>query len=260
MFATSERRNEISRMVADQKHVDVSELSSLFRVSEVTIRKDLIFLEKNGILIRTHGGAVPIDQITADTNASEQKAIKNPAIAKVTSCLVGDGDLIYLGTGAVCTDIARLLVEKESLCVLTNNITAASILVENKDISVMTPPGELQKKLDTCLLTGEDTISYFSDKAVDKAIISVDAIKMDSGFSIQDPMVCKIYSEVMMRADEKIVIAESECFNRNAISFLAPATDADKIVGDENMPEKYISYFYNHGIKVYNSYDIDIND
>ncbi|MEG0369770.1 MAG: DeoR/GlpR family DNA-binding transcription regulator [Hungatella sp.] len=258
MFA-SDRRNQISNWVYEKRHVDVSELSSFFNVSEVTIRKDLILLEKNGKLIRTYGGAISMEQansVASQNTGNSNTSISGGAIPKLLACMVDDGDLIYLGSGILCTNAARILKEKASLSVITNNITAASILIENPNISVVMPPGEVYKKLENELLLGTETESYLSAKSVDKAIISVDSVKMN-GYSINDLSTCKAYQEILNHADSIIIAAESDSFNRNAIAYLGKLNIADKIVGDKSIPEEYISYFYENRIKVFNSYNIE---
>lgn len=256
MFAY-DRRNKIFEWVTDRKHVDVSELSKFFRVSEVTIRKDLILLENSGKLIRTYGGAISIEQagnMSAYQGVEVQPA--NAAIPKLLACMVGDGDLIYLGCSSICTETARLLLEKANLSVITNNLSAASLLAANPNISVLMPPGEVYRKLGIDLLLGNETSSYLCEKSVDKAILSVDSVKMN-GFSVNDLSVCKVYQEVLSHADEAIIAAESDAFNRNALAYLGKLCAASRIVGDESMPEDYISYFCSNNIKVFNSYDIE---
>jgi len=257
---TEDRRNAIKKILYETKRVDVSELSARLQVSEVTIRKDLIYLEKAGILIRTHGGAVLMESNAGMPNPYENDGStesRHHAIALVVACMVSEGELIYLGAGPVCTDIAKELKKKAHLNVLTNNITAAVLLSENPNINIITPPGELSRKQDICVLTGEDTVSYMDSRYVDKAILSVDAAKFSTGFSIQDPGICKIYSQAILHADEKIIAVNSDNFNKNAISPLGALTIADKVVSDENMPEDYISFFYSNNIQVYTSYDIE---
>ena len=71
---TSDRRNAIQQIVAENEKVDVSELARKFNVSEVTIRKDLVFLEKSGIVIRTHGGAVARDNVMPPSGGTRYAA------------------------------------------------------------------------------------------------------------------------------------------------------------------------------------------
>ena len=128
MFA-SERRKKICQMLMDYKSVDVSRLSKLFNISTVTIRKDLELLESEGILTRTHGGAILNDSFPQQEHTPDAvEDMCNPEeslIATIASHFIQDDEFIFLGTGSICTQISRILPEKKNLTIVTNNISAA---------------------------------------------------------------------------------------------------------------------------------------
>ena len=257
MFART-RRQHIVDILTQQKRVEVSQLSRQLSVSEVTIRKDLEHLEQSGVLIRTHGGAVLKEssfQSVADI--SEESLDPAETIARIIPHMVDDGDLIYLGTQAVCTVIARYLRTKTALSVITNNVSAAVELGDNPNINIIMPGGQMTKRGGLCTLTGLDTAAFLSMKSVDKAIISADGVKLATGYSVQDPGVAQIYRDMVQRADAVIVAVESEYFNKNAFAEFGGLTLANTIVSDNSMPEDYMQYYYENGIKVFTSYDLD---
>ena len=150
MFVT-ERYQKIQQILLEYKRADVSRLSKLLSVSEVTIRKDLEHLEKSGFLIRTHGGAVlnegPVASESLDYQIDPDELEHKQMIGSIVSQLVSNGDFIYLGCGTTCIEVARCLKSKQILTVITNNISAAIELSNNSDIAIITTGGNLIKKI-----------------------------------------------------------------------------------------------------------------
>jgi DeoR/GlpR family transcriptional regulator of sugar metabolism len=257
----NDRRHLIKEKIFKTKRVDVSSLSHELAVSEVTIRKDLENLEKSGILIRTHGGAVlnevavnPADNLYSTVVTEEQHS---QAIAKLIAHLVHEEDLLFLGAGILCTKIAQELKLVNNLSIITNNASAAIELSENSEININMPPGQILRRAGYCSLTGMKTLDFLENVYVDKAIIGVDSVKFNTGFSVQDDDLCKIYKYMLNNADERILVMNGENFNKNAFAVLGPLTLANVIVSDEQMPEEYMNYFYENNIKVFTSYNIE---
>lgn len=256
---TSDRRNAIQQIVAENEKVDVSELARKFNVSEVTIRKDLVFLEKSGIVIRTHGGAVARDNVMPPSggNLTPPELHRLRSIAKLAAYYIDDSDFIYLGTGAVCSKIAEELSKKEQLTVLTNNVTAIALMAQNPNLHVISTPGSAVSKNGETMLTGTDTLQYLKDKYVDKAIISPDAVKLNTGYSVQDSGICDIYKTVMENADDTLIAVTSDCFNKNAFSPLGDLSVCSRVITDERIPDAFTEYYSSNDIHVFTSYDLN---
>jgi DeoR/GlpR family transcriptional regulator of sugar metabolism len=256
---TTNRRNLIKKIVLENRRVDVSNLSEQFSVSEVTIRKDLEYLEKQGFLIRIHGGAI-LNEMSSGTSGeypsvTEDSHIKT--IGKIVSCLIEDGDLLYLGTGSLCTQIALNLKEKNNLTIITNNLAAAMEISENPKIRIILPPGLLMRVNGFCSLVGSETMTFLENRLIDKAIIGADAVRFSVGFTLQDDELCRISRRMLENADKRIIAISSENFNRNAFSLLGELTIANTVVSDEHMPEDYVQFFYENNVRVFTSYDIE---
>ena len=95
---TKDRRKAIQELLIENRQINVSRLSTQFGVSEVTIRKDLEYLESIGFLIRTHGGAVLKDAALPTGFSINTGSRYAENISKIAASLVNDGDVIYLGS------------------------------------------------------------------------------------------------------------------------------------------------------------------
>lgn len=259
MFAT-ERRNAIRRALYHQKKIDVSQMSETLGVSEVTIRKDLEYLEKEGLLIRTHGGAVlresaPLQEELA--SVSEPAIEHFRSISNTIACLVADGDMIYLGAGLLCLSIAKAMKSRKFLTVVTNNLSAACVLSENPGIRVICAQGTVYREQEVCTIKGPEAFQYLSTLSYDKLIIGVDSFKANRGFSMQDGDLAQLYKSLVKNTDQRIIAATSDCFDRNALYPFGDFDAATTLVSDEQLPEEAIRFFYDRNIKVFTTYDLE---
>ena len=144
----SERRLEIIRLVEEKRAVKVSDLSQVFGVSEATIRRDLGKLAQQGLLRKTYGGAV-VQEGGRSWGTSE--AGPDPfleakrRIGRATAELIEDGDTICLQAGSTTLEVARCLMGRNSLTVLTNDMDIAHELSKSPGIRVNLSGGILRE-------------------------------------------------------------------------------------------------------------------
>jgi DeoR/GlpR family transcriptional regulator of sugar metabolism len=141
-----ERHQEILRLLEDDGRVTVPDLAERFGVSVVTIRKDLETLERRRLLRRMRGGAVPAplpDEGSFELRLHHRTAAK-VAIAREAAKLVRDGDAIALDGSTTCYHLAKELLTRRGLIVVTNGLPAAEVLAES-DATVVMPGGTLRR-------------------------------------------------------------------------------------------------------------------
>jgi len=259
MFA-SERRKKICQMLMDYKSVDVSRLSKLFNISTVTIRKDLELLESEGILTRTHGGAVLNDsfQQSQDTSAIEDKCNPNEIlIATIASHFIQDNEFIFLGMGSLCTQIAKIMKTQKNLTVVTNNISAAICLKKNSEVNVIIANGTFGLYNGCYGVMDAFYTDFLDNMSFDKVLIAVDGISINTGYTVDNSNLCLTYKSVCSNTGEVIISAESSKFSKNSFARIGDLDIASKVITTEAIPEEYSDYFYNHNIPVYHSYRLD---
>ena len=140
---TEQRRDEIVRLIQEKKSIGVQELSSLFRVSGTTIRQDLTALEKQGLLRRTHGGAVmPNDlrQYIREPEISERTHQKEKIrIAEEALRFVNDSETILLDNGTTMAAFAAALSQSlhSGLTICSNDLNGMQILEAKENFDVI---------------------------------------------------------------------------------------------------------------------------
>lgn len=262
MFAP-ERIRIIKSILHDKKHINVSDLSTMLNVSEVTIRRDLEKLENEGFLTRTHGGAIINEDASSEEDMSNveidayfQQRIE---ISQIASHMVEDNDVIILSPGPTNICIARKLLSKKNLTVLTNDLNIASELSSNAGIKVIIPGGDLDASSMT--VTGKLTEENIKNFYVSKAFIEMDGVNIERGYTVQHIGRASVIKEMLDISREKIIICTYNCFDSIAFSQIGPLNIADKVITNPQIPDLYKNYYFENSIQLFtafNSYEGEI--
>ena len=177
MFA-EERKEEIMRLLKENKRVSSAELSERFHVSGTTVRTYLMELEKAGRLIRTHGGALLNDDILnveESIAARKQKCLreKQKAAAKARS-MIKDGDTILLDSGTTMLELAKLLKDAKNLTVVTNDLPSAMELQKMEGVYLILIGGHVRTAFESTV--GSMGMKFLENISVEKAFMSSDGV------------------------------------------------------------------------------------
>jgi len=259
MFA-AERIRLIKKLLLENKKVDVSELSNLLSVTEVTIRRDLEKLDNENFLIRTHGGAILNEEKLAAENwpyesIKDDFFLEKSIIGKIASLMVRDNDTIILGPGITCLHIAKNISEKKNLRVVTNDINIATELAnESPNIKVVLTGGDLDPS--TLQLSGTLTESILDGIYVNRSFIEVDGVHMENGYSVESIEKASVIKKIMSKSKESIAVCDYSKFNSTSFYYLCPITTFSKVISNEQVPGNYKQYFFENGIKLFITYDV----
>ncbi len=239
-----ERRNLILEKLQAEKRVVVSELSQLYNVSEETIRRDLDKLEKEGLAIKSYGGAVINEDISIDLPFNvrkNQNVSGKQKMAEIVASMVHDGDHIFLDASTTAVFVAKALKERERLTVITNSM---EILLELSDVSgwnIISTGGVMKEGYLAFLgsRTEESIRSYF----VDKVIFSCKALDKDWGIMESQEAFGSTKKAMMSSGKEKILVIDSTKFDQTAFSVAGKLRDVDIVVTDREPSERWLNYF-----------------
>lgn len=228
-----ERRNLIYDKLQKDKKVVVGELSQLYSVSEETIRRDLDKLEREGLIIKSYGGAVLNDNTNIDLPFNVRKKHNvsgKQKIAELIASIVESGDHIMLDPSSTAVFIAKALKKKEQLTVVTNSIEVMLELSDMTRWDIISPGGNLRDGI--LALVGPKAIEGIGAYSVEKTIISCKAFDLEKGFS--DSREDFAYAKQMMlrSAKERILAVDSSKFGKMAFCKVGDLKDIDIIVTD----------------------------
>ncbi len=251
--STVSRRARILEELEAKGQVTVSELSKLFKISEVTIRNDLAHLEKQNMLIRARGGAIKIKfyRLGIDPSISDkQKEFlkEKQRIAKTAIKFIEDGDTIILDSGTTTTEIAKNLEQFKNLTIITNALNIAIILSEYEGFNVFMPGGILRKK--SLSLVGVLADENFSRFYCDKLFLGVDGFDTTHGLSTPNSDEAHLNQIMIGMAKKIIVVTDSRKFLRRRFAFISPISAVNVVITDPGISEDDKNRLEKNGVEV----------
>lgn len=236
-----ERRQRIVEMVNERSKVLVSDLAALFDVTTATIRGDLRVLEDEGLLERTHGGAISIQRedpisTTMKTRLSMHRSQKQK-IARAAAKLVSDGDFLLVDSGTTAQMFVRMLADKQNLTILTNDVVLAHIAETELPGSSVIMAGGLLRNEYNCT-EGSEAISMLRRYFAPRLFFSTDAFTTEKGFSTFRMEQADIKRTMMEQSEEHILLADSSKLTVNAPIKFADVKDVHVLITDSNISGK----------------------
>ena len=235
----TDRRERILDMIREDGNVKVVVLSKIFRVSEVTIRQDLEKLEQEGYLEREHGGAYLKDignQVKSFSLQHKENMELKAKIGKKAGEFIKDGDCIILDSGTTTTEIARQLLQRQNLTVITNALNIAWLLGAEPGISVIMTGGEF--KAPTLSLTGEKAADFFRGLHADKLFLATAGISLKSGLTYPSLSDLVVKKAMIDSADVVYLVADSTKIGKSSLASLGAMSLIDYLITDEGIKEK----------------------
>ncbi len=236
-----ERKALLLNKLRDDGYIQVTDLAEKLNLSPVTIRRDLIMLEKEGLCMRKRGGAVRATQgvtveIPYDVKKNRNIAEKS-RIAKAALTLVENGDTILLDAGSTIYGLACLLHSKDRLTVVTHDLNIAVKLASNPKISLICTGGIARANVFT--LQGSQVVDFIRNLRVDKSFIGADAIHPDGTISNVNIEEVPIKQAMIKAANKVILLTDSSKFGITGFAKVCDITDVDYVITDNNAPQEF---------------------
>lgn len=248
-----ERQEKVLEMLKTKVSLKVCDLSTLFNVSDTTIRRDLQVMENKGLLARTHGGAVRTSEATYEASFLQKKDEMHDekiSIGKTAASMINDGDTIILDCGTTTLEIAKNITAVD-LTVITNSIDIAEELSNKKNIDIIVTGGNLRTT--TRAMVGHLTENALKQFRVDKVFIGANGISVDAGITTPNFIEAQTKKAMINSGSKIIVVADSSKFNVICISLICEARDVTSIVSSNDIPENIVNEFNNIGVQIIKS-------
>jgi DeoR family transcriptional regulator, aga operon transcriptional repressor len=250
------RLNAILTALQHSGSVSVESLSKDLDVSLVTIRRDLDSLEKQGLLRRTHGGAVSIEPLFYEpfrNDRSFQAQVERFAdekrhIGRAAAALIEPNEIISLTPGTTTTEVIRGLPLNHNITVVTSTVNVAMELSKRKDLDVFVTGGHLRG--DWFSLVGPAAAQGLSQVLVRTVFIGADGIDPKWGLSCYNPDEAQLNSSMVHRAQRKIAVVDHSKFGVVAGWQICPTTDLDILITDTDATDEMIAPFQRAQINV----------
>ncbi|SJN59424.1 Glucitol operon repressor [Vibrio ruber DSM 16370] len=245
---TQARRHEIVQRVNQIGEVSVEELSERFNTSEVTIRKDLSSLEKNGLLLRRYGGAISLPKEVVIDEFDKNISIQKISLAREAAKLIRDHHRIVIDSGGTTTALIQQLNEKRGLVVMTNTLQIANALheLENEPTLLMTG-GTWDPHSES--FQGQVAESVLRSYDFDQLFIGCDGIDLSRGTTTFNELtgLSRVMAEV---SREVVVMAESDKIGRKIPNLELGWERIDVLVTDSNITDEQVAMIEANQVRV----------
>lgn len=239
MFAL-ERQKIILQKLADNGAVWVSRLSGELGVTEETIRRDLEKLEKQECLMRTHGGAVPIDATAYELSLEKRKRTNVDTKEKLASAAVGyilPGDTIFLDASTTTFYMAKEIKSIKNITVITNSIRVVSELSGCDNIKLIAIGGIVSHNMSLVGTLAENNIAenYFADKM----FFSSKGVMEESGVLESNEQECGIKQCMLKNSKTAYYLCDKSKVGRVGFAKLAKFEEIDYFVTDAEISDNW---------------------
>ncbi len=242
----AERQLRIRQMFESRDFLDVETLCREMNASEASVRRDLVLLEKQNLVKRVYGGAIPV-QVAGDFALETGRLGEEKShIARLAASLIEEGQTVILDGGTTVAAVARELTSK-SIHVITNSLPIAEVLESYRNIELTLTGGYLDPRIRVML--GPFCEQMLGAIRADAVIMGIGSIT-ETGFTNNNTLVVGSEKKMIEVADRLIVVADHTKFGRGGMFPVAPLSDADVVVSDSELAPDYIALLRRYDIDV----------
>lgn len=248
---TEERRQKIIHLLRKRNRLTVKELTNLFEVTEVTIRRDFAELEKHGLLRRAYGGAIIAESTAAELSFAERETKyleEKKKIAKLAAQLIKNNETVMIDGGTTTLEVARNIKYKKNLIVVTNAVNLATEFQGSDKIETILVGGTLREK--TFVLVGPVAEEALEKFRADKVILGMSALSIKEGLFTANPLEAKVKKIMISCGGELIIVVDSSKIGKRAFVFVAPVSDVSKLITDNKIFPVDIKALEDQGVEV----------
>jgi DeoR/GlpR family transcriptional regulator of sugar metabolism len=247
---SAERRQTIAALVRRHSAVRVKELCDRFDASESTIRRDLQYLEDEGIVERTYGGAIAVgdEEGGEPVERLEPGSPEKVRIGAATAKLIKEGETVFLGPGTTTLAVARQIASKPGVTVVTNALNIATYLIERSSLPVILTGGQAEGR--AMALFGHLAELTLRELRADRAVIGVHGIQLPDGLTADSLAGAQFMRLVIDLMPQITVVAGTSKWARVGPAYLAPLEAVDTVVTGLDAPPAMVWDLVQLGIEV----------
>lgn len=234
---------KILDLLSGKEDISVSEFSQIFKVATMTVRRDLEFLMKQGLVIRTHGGAIlAAPSVVAFKFRERHKShmAEKKSIAKAAAKLVRPGMTIILDTGTSTLELAKELGKIPDIKVLTSSLAIASALMAHKGIELVILGGTANGESPD--LSGPLTLANIAMFHAQISFVGADAVDKSAIYT-SNQQIAEVSRAMMQNSDKTVLLADSSKFDSTAFVRITGWENIDILISDSGldaMAEKWV--------------------
>jgi DeoR/GlpR family transcriptional regulator of sugar metabolism len=232
------RLDQIMDYLKSHNLVTVDQLVAAISTSPATIRRDLIKLDQEGVISRTHGGVTLNRFIPAQPTTLEKmqrNLVEKQAIAQAAASLVKSGDSVVLDAGTTMLELARHLTHLQ-LRVITSDLHIALFLSEFKQIEVTIIGGRIDDSSQSCV--GDHGRRLLKNIYPDVAFVSCNSWSMEKGITTPTEEKAGLKEDLLVNARRRVLLADSSKYGSWSLFCVSPLQNLTDIITDSHLSEE----------------------
>ena len=248
-----DRQEKILEIVRREGRASVKKLCEIFDMSIVTIRNDLTLLEEKGLVIRTHGGAIAVQEkeegmlLPFDVR-EERNFTAKQAIGRAAAELVNDGEVIFIDGGTTASEMRHYLTDKKDVTIITPSIVVTYWLAVTSSLNIYVLNGFFKR--DSYSTVGIPSLDFMDQWNLSKAFFGAAGFTAKAGLSDLDAGFVEQKKIIAEKAHMNIGLVDSSKWGIISLSSFAPPDNIDLLITDTETPEASIEDARNLGIDV----------
>lgn len=231
----AQRRKMIKDLLIKKKSIKNTDLVDLFDVSEETIRRDLIFLEKEGFLKKSYGGAILNEEYSQDIEnipPVEQRKSRyyeeKIAIGKAAKKLVKDNQIIILDAGTTTWCVAKHLKEFQDMTFVTNGLNVAEECSKSDNSNIFLIGGKLIKK--SMSLVGPQAMNELKKYNANFVFLGATGISPEKGFLSSDIYEAEVKRSMVSSGRKVVIVADHSKFEKHGLVSFSDFEHVDIVI------------------------------
>lgn len=248
----AERRRRILEYLKANRSGKNEELAGALGVSLATVRRDLDYLATQGLVSRTHGGAILPEHSTAFERLYSEKRLLGQAekrrIGEAAAAMVADGETLILDSGSTTIEVARRLKHHKNLTIITNDLLIASTLEFDPSTTLMLTGGT--RRAGFSVLIGPVTEDFFRGVRVNKSFLSADAVDLVHGITNATFPEAATKRLIIEAAREVILVVDHSKFGGSALAKVSGLELVHQVVTDSGVGDETLRGLARLGLKV----------
>lgn len=231
--------------------VSVADLGERFGLSQATIRSDLDALAAQGLLVRTHGGAIASDRTELELSFDVRRRLHSTQkmrIGAAAAAMVEDGEAIVLDASTTALALANQIKGRRELTVITNGLFIAMALLDSPGVTVLMPGGFLRR--DSVSLVGTEGNDFIKQFNLQKGFFGAKGLTPEEGLTDVNNAEVAIKRDLVRHARRVIAVVDGSKWGRVGFVSFASIDQVDCVITDEGAPPDMVAALREAGVEV----------
>ncbi len=246
-----ERRQAILELVQQHGRVEVADLCSRFDVTGATIRADLQMLADQGLVVRTHGGALPFGAGLYELSLIRRRQLQTTQkarIAQEAATLINDGEAVFIDSSSTALAIVEHIRHRRDLTVVTNSLVVAQELLGLPNVTVVMPGGTLHH--DTVSLIDVSGLALLERYHVAKGFFGAHGLTIEDGLTDVSEAEAQVKRSLAGMCRQAVIVVDATKWGRAGVASFARVQDVHRVITDRAAPFDMVQRVRGLGVQV----------